>query len=307
MTDDLAALFAYDRWAEARLIDACRPVPPDRYGAEPAPGWAPLRATVAHVVGATELWLRRFLGEPADGFIPEAQLATPDAVAARSAANHDAFDRLIAGLTPEQASAPFTYRNIKGEVATLPLWAALRHVANHATYHRGQAASKLKLLGVRAARDRPLAVGHRAIQAGLNRPARPPAPRSNPARRPTPMTVVTLSLPDHLREFVEAQVAEGGHASADAYLLAVLEDVRKHKAMQGLIAKLDEALASGPATPMTREDWDDIERSVWERHGRDSIESRCIPPRSRAPRGNKFRRIGIPAGGPRPALDPPHE
>jgi len=148
MTDDLASLIAYDRWAEARMLDACRLVPPERYGQEPAPGWSSVRASAAHIAAATEIWLRRFLGQPADSFIPESELATPDAVASLSTANHDALDRLIAGLSADQLAAPFTYKNIKGQVYILPLWAALRHVINHATYHRGQVASKLKLLGV---------------------------------------------------------------------------------------------------------------------------------------------------------------
>ncbi len=148
MTDDIATLYDYDRWAEARMLDACRLVPPERYAAEPAPGWSSLRSTVAHIAGATDLWVRRFLEQPADGFIPEASLSTPDDAARLSLANHDTFDRLIAGLSPDQLAAPFTYRNLKGQAATVPLWAALRHVVNHATYHRGQVASKLKLLGV---------------------------------------------------------------------------------------------------------------------------------------------------------------
>jgi uncharacterized damage-inducible protein DinB len=148
MTDDLATLFAYNRWAEARMLDACRLVPPERYGEELAPGWAPLRSSVAHIVGATDLWVRRFLGQPSDSFVPESELATPDAAARLSASALDALDRLAAELTPEQLAAPFTYRNMKGQVATLPLWVVLRHVVNHATYHRGQVASKLRRLGV---------------------------------------------------------------------------------------------------------------------------------------------------------------
>ena len=42
------------------------------------------------------------------------------------------------------------WRDSKGQTYTVPLWAALRHVVNHATYHRGQAASKLARLGVEA-------------------------------------------------------------------------------------------------------------------------------------------------------------
>ena len=87
------------------------------------------------------------------------------------------------------------------------------------------------------------------------------------------MTVMNISLPDDLRKFVESQVAEEGHASAGEYMLAVLEEVRKRKAMQNLIAKLDEARADGPAEPMTREDWEAIEREAIEGLHGESINS----------------------------------
>ncbi len=84
---------------------------------------------------------------------------------------------------------------------------------------------------------------------------------------------MSLTLPESLRRFVEAQVVEGGHASADAYLLALLEDARKRRGMQTLVAKLDEALESGPSELMTRENWKALERKVWERHRGKSINS----------------------------------
>jgi uncharacterized damage-inducible protein DinB len=148
MTDDLATLFAYDRWANARMFDACRQVPLERYGEEVVAGWPSLRSTVVHIVAATDLWTRRFLGQPAEGFIPEAELPTPDDAARLSNATHEALDRLVCDLTPDQLAGLFTYRTIKGLTMTTPLWAALRHVVNHATYHRGQVASKLGRLGV---------------------------------------------------------------------------------------------------------------------------------------------------------------
>jgi uncharacterized damage-inducible protein DinB len=148
MTDDLAALFVYNRWADARLLEACRSVPADRYAAEVVPGWDSLRSTVAHLAGAADLWTRRFLGEAVTSFVGEPDLPTVDAAARLLASAQDRLERLVAGLTPDELVAPFTYRNLRGQVATVPLWAALRHVVNHATYHRGQAASKLKRLGV---------------------------------------------------------------------------------------------------------------------------------------------------------------
>ncbi len=150
MTDDLPTLFAYDRWASTRMFEACRKVPVERYGEEIIPGWASLRSTVVHIVAATELWSRRFRELPTTGFIPESELLTIEATAKLSEANHDAFDQLVRNLTSERLAAPFTYKNLKGETATAPLWAALRHVVNHASYHRGQVASKLARLGVEA-------------------------------------------------------------------------------------------------------------------------------------------------------------
>jgi uncharacterized damage-inducible protein DinB len=148
MTDDLNTLFAYNRWADARLLEACRSVPTDRYAAEIVPGWASLRSTVAHLAGAADIWARRFLGEAVTAFVGEADLPTVDDAARLLASAQEKFERLVAGLTPDELAAPFTYRNIRGQTTTAPLWAALRHVVNHGTYHRGQAASKLKRLGV---------------------------------------------------------------------------------------------------------------------------------------------------------------
>lgn len=83
------------------------------------------------------------------------------------------------------------------------------------------------------------------------------------------MTTLNISLPDEMRAFIEAEVARGGYASASEYLRAVIREVQRRQAKQALEAKLREALTSGPATPMTREDWDTLERRVWERHHQD--------------------------------------
>ena len=51
MTDDLPGLFAYNRWADDRLIAACRTLAPGRYEfVEPQEvGWPSLRSVVAHI------------------------------------------------------------------------------------------------------------------------------------------------------------------------------------------------------------------------------------------------------------------
>lgn len=56
------------------------------------------------------------------------------------------------------------------------------------------------------------------------------------------MTTLNVSLPDTLRDFSEERVAQGR-----------------------LDALLQEGLDSGPATPMTPQDWGDIRREVQRR------------------------------------------
>jgi antitoxin ParD1/3/4 len=80
------------------------------------------------------------------------------------------------------------------------------------------------------------------------------------------MTTMNISVPDEMKAFVEAEMAQEGYASASEYLRALIRDAQKRRAKRALEAKFREALESGPATPMTGDDWDDLERKVWERH-----------------------------------------
>jgi antitoxin ParD1/3/4 len=79
------------------------------------------------------------------------------------------------------------------------------------------------------------------------------------------MATMNISLPDPMKEFVEAQAAREGYSSVSEYLRAVIRDVQKRKAKQELEAKLLEGLMSGPAEPMTREDWESIEKEALDR------------------------------------------
>src|SRR5438046_3103080 len=78
MTDDFASLYAFNRWANAKMLDACRKLTPEQYAAEPVPGWGSVRATVYHIVVVTEGWLRALADDPDQTFPAEADVATVD-------------------------------------------------------------------------------------------------------------------------------------------------------------------------------------------------------------------------------------
>jgi antitoxin ParD1/3/4 len=80
------------------------------------------------------------------------------------------------------------------------------------------------------------------------------------------MTTMNISLPEDMKAFIEGQMAAEGYASASEYLRTLIREAQKRRAKQALEEKFREALESGPATAMTREDWDELDRRVWERH-----------------------------------------
>jgi uncharacterized damage-inducible protein DinB len=147
MQDDVVALFAYDRWANAKVLDACRKLTAEQYVAEPVPGWSSVRSTIYHVAMVTEFHLRTLASDPDHGIPTEADLATVDDAARLLERAYRRFEELRPMLTPERLNTLLTVRGL-GRTFTLPRWAMLRHTVNHSTYHRGQVASKLKRFGI---------------------------------------------------------------------------------------------------------------------------------------------------------------
>jgi uncharacterized damage-inducible protein DinB len=148
MNDDLIALYAYNRWANDRVVEAARALTPEQYVQEPVPGWTSIRASLVHIAGATDLWARRLQGEPVTKIVVEAEVPALEDAVRLLASGQDAFERILAVQTPDQLAAIWTSRDPRGVERRMPYWAAYRHVVNHATYHRGQIASKLKRFGV---------------------------------------------------------------------------------------------------------------------------------------------------------------
>jgi uncharacterized damage-inducible protein DinB len=148
MKDDFVSLYAYNRWADRRVLDACSQLTPEQYAAEPVPGWSSVRSSLVHIAAVTNNWLRRVAGEEVlTALPPETDFpALEDAERLLDRADRT-WEGLLPALTPERLTAPRTFRGSRGS-AVLPPWAVLRHMVNHSTYHRGQVASKLKRLGV---------------------------------------------------------------------------------------------------------------------------------------------------------------
>lgn len=76
------------------------------------------------------------------------------------------------------------------------------------------------------------------------------------------MATMNISLPDAMKAFVEQEAEKGGFVSVSEYLRSLIRETQSRQAKRDVDEKLREGLASGPAEPMARDDWDDLERRV---------------------------------------------
>ncbi|MDL2718169.1 MAG: DinB family protein [Acidobacteriota bacterium] len=145
--DDLSSLYAFNSWANARVLETLRAVPEADYVSELGGGWPSLRATFVHLAGATDAWAERFAGRDATRLATIEELPSLEDAARVLLAAEEKHRRLQPALTRERLAGPFTWKNLKGEAKTAPFWAVVRHVVNHQTYHRGQIAAMVRRLG----------------------------------------------------------------------------------------------------------------------------------------------------------------
>jgi antitoxin ParD1/3/4 len=79
------------------------------------------------------------------------------------------------------------------------------------------------------------------------------------------MTTVTISLPESLKQFVDAQVASKGYGNVSEYFRSLLRDAQEREAEARLEALLLEGLASGDPIPVTEKFWSDLRAEAEQR------------------------------------------
>lgn len=150
---DAAAHFTqlarYNAWATARLLGAVASVDEDGYRRDVGLFFKSIHGTLNHLlVGEHQLWFVRF----AEGRSPRLALDAeiePDraGLGARLREGAARWEPLIASWPAARWDEMLSYTTMRGAAASLPFAAALAHVFNHGTHHRGQLTAALTALG----------------------------------------------------------------------------------------------------------------------------------------------------------------
>jgi uncharacterized damage-inducible protein DinB len=143
---ELQMLYAYNRWANRRLVAPSSTLHPDLLRRELAPGHCSVLRTMQHILWGEWLWLGRWQERSPGGLSPLECTDLPS-LRRRWAAIEREQVEFLDHLTPADLDRPLSYENPPGTRWTYPLAAMLLHVVNHSTYHRGQVAAMLRQLG----------------------------------------------------------------------------------------------------------------------------------------------------------------
>jgi uncharacterized damage-inducible protein DinB len=144
---DILTLYEYNAWANARILRAVEPLAAEAFLRDLENSFPSVRDTLAHILGAEWIWLRRWHGESPSQILPAADFPTLASLKYRYAAVEKERRAFLEGLSEERLTQPFQYKYLAGNVHSLLLAYSLQHVVNHGTYHRGQITTMLRQLG----------------------------------------------------------------------------------------------------------------------------------------------------------------
>ena len=146
---DAERLFAYTEWANRRVRGVAAGLALPDWRRDLGSSHGGVWGTLGHMLAAEWIWLERWQGRSPDQLPGYAELDTPAALEERWAALEAARAAWLAPLDEAELLASCRYRNVAGEPFEAPLWQLVQHVANHATFHRGQVVTLLRQLGAR--------------------------------------------------------------------------------------------------------------------------------------------------------------
>ena len=144
MLQAIKTIYAYSAWANSRVLDTSKRLPPAQF--VPDNGCGSVRDTLVHIAAAQWLWLQRWQGFSRPALWDPSEIEDVAALQIRWAEVEAETDRFIASLVDGDLLRTVSYVNFQGETWAYPLWQQLLHQANHATQHRSEAALQLTRL-----------------------------------------------------------------------------------------------------------------------------------------------------------------
>lgn len=142
----LQTIWSYNGWALEQIINSLQDFSEEEFLKDLGDGCGSVRDKLAHITAADEVWFQRIEKNPAPKFSPASEFISIEIWMNRARKVTQKYESIVNQLDFEKIQEKIIYKNLKGVEFSTPLLEILMHVANHATYHRGQAASLIRRL-----------------------------------------------------------------------------------------------------------------------------------------------------------------
>jgi uncharacterized damage-inducible protein DinB len=151
--DDIQLLYKYDRWANARVLQAASRLSAEQFTQDLGGSFPSVRDTLVHILSGEWGWLAYWNeSSHSPGFLPELQarmkarfspgaFPNSNAVRLKWSEVEDELTEFVNRLTNESLEKMLPFR--AGKIKLMHL---MQHLANHSTYHRGQIAGMMRQL-----------------------------------------------------------------------------------------------------------------------------------------------------------------
>jgi uncharacterized damage-inducible protein DinB len=154
--NDIQLLFAYDRWANNRILQSVSTLSDEQFTRDLGGAFRSVRETVLHIIGGEWGWLTYWKSSShtpaflADLWDRHDALFRPDtfpdvnAVQSKWAEIEKEQMEFVDSVTEESLARMLPVRTTQISLAHL-----MQHMANHSTYHRGQVSLMMRQLGAK--------------------------------------------------------------------------------------------------------------------------------------------------------------
>lgn len=145
--EEMRALYAYEAWANHRLLDACAALTEEQFTRDLGSSYPSIHDTLVHILGGQWFWLERWRGRSPSASPKQPRFPDPESLRASWQAIERDLLEFVGGLAQDDLMRVLHYRTTEGNPNSQPYWQMLQHVVNHGTYHRGQVTLMLRQLG----------------------------------------------------------------------------------------------------------------------------------------------------------------